>query len=119
MAFGNYYNYPYYPQAPVQPSQPAQQAGNGLIWVSGESAAKAYLTAPGSSVLLMDAESNRFFIKSTDNSGMPLPLRVFEYVEKTQGSAPVSPAAPSAEYVTREEFENFKKMYGKEVKQDE
>ena len=31
----------------------------------------------------MDSESNSFYIKSCDASGMPLPLRIFDYKERT------------------------------------
>lgn len=68
-------------QMPVQPAQQPQQNNNGILWVSGEVGAKSYLVAPGTSVLLMDSESEKFYIKSTDASGMPQPLRTFEYHE--------------------------------------
>lgn len=83
------------------PQQPAQTS-SGLIWVQGESGAKSYLVAPGNTVLLMDSESQKFYIKSADASGMPQPLRIFEYAE-------VHPTQTQPEqadkYVTREEFE--------------
>ena len=72
-------------QQPI--SQPAQQVTtqntySGLPWVQGEAAAKAYPVAQNSSVLLMDSETEVFYIKSTDISGMPLPLRIFDYKER-------------------------------------
>lgn len=68
-------------QMPTQPVQQPQQNNSGILWVSGEVGAKSYLVAPGTSVLLMDSESEKFYIKSTDVSGMPQPLRTFEYHE--------------------------------------
>ena len=65
-------------QMPTQPVQQPQQNNNGILWVSGEVGAKSYLVAPGTSVLLMDSESEKFYIKSTDVSGMPQPLRTFD-----------------------------------------
>ena len=58
----------------------------------------------------MDAEKNTFFIKSADASGMPLPLRIFDYTERTQqqSSEPqVQNQNPvqTQDYITREEFE--------------
>lgn len=95
-----------------QAMQPQQQTG-GLTWVQGIEGAKSHFVSPGQSVLLMDSESNSFFIKSADTSGMPLPLRVFDYKERTVQPAPQSaPPTPSAHlndtsmFVTREEFEN-------------
>ena len=68
-------------QAPVQNQQQNNQGG--LNWVQGIEAAKSYMVAPNNTVLLMDSESQRFYLKSSDASGMPLPLRVFEYNEVT------------------------------------
>ena len=85
----------------------------GLNWVQGEAGAKSWLVSPGSSVLLMDSEEQRFYIKSADHTGMPT-LRTFEYTEV--GTKPTPAAAPSLEYVTRAEFEQFvRSMTAKEV----
>ena len=65
-------------QSPMM-QQPTAQATPSIIWVQGEEGAKAYMVAAGNSVLLMDSENSAFYIKSTDASGMPLPLRVFDY----------------------------------------
>ena len=121
MAYQNFYNgyqpnyygggmynpQPTVPQIPTPATQ--QQASSGLVWVQGETGAKGYLVAPNNTVLLMDAETNRFYLKSSDGSGMPLPLRVFEYTEITGKTAP-APASdsPSTEYVTKQEFDDFK-----------
>ena len=103
-----YYNpYQYMPQQNVpqirQP-QPAQQSG--LTWVQGLSGAKSYMVSPGSSVLLMDSEAQRFYIKSADAAGMPLPLRIFEFTEikENNGQATLTNNA-QVDYITREEFE--------------
>lgn len=90
-----------------QIAQPAQQNNNGIIWVQGEEGAKGYLVAAGNSVMLMDSENSTFYIKSTDASGMPLPLRVFDYTERTAASKTTSAAQQMAgmEYVTRQEFD--------------
>lgn len=64
-------------QLPTMPGQATQQATPSIIWVQGEEGAKAYMVAAGNSVLLMDSENSSFYIKSTDASGMPLPLRGF------------------------------------------
>ena len=87
-----------------QNTQPAQQASNGIIWVQGEEGAKAYMVAPGNSVLLMDSENSAFYIKSTDASGMPQPLRVFDYAERTSQHQQ-APTVQNPDYVTRAEFD--------------
>lgn len=90
--------------------QPYQQQSQGIIWVQGEEAAKAYMVAAGNSVLLLDAEGDCFYLKSTDQSGMPMPLRVFDYKERT-----TQKQIPQAEYVTRKEFEEFINSMRKET----
>lgn len=124
MAYNNYFPNNYYPQyygnqnAP-QVASNAQQASSGnLIWVQGEAAAKAYPVAAGQSVHLMDSEDSIFYIKSTDQSGMPQPLRVFEYKERTQTShnAPAGSSKPSEEYVSRKEFESFREDVRKGIR---
>ena len=81
---------------PVQQQQP--QNNNGLIWVQGEAAAKSYLVAAGASVMLLDSEAPVFYLKSTDQSGMPMPLRTFTYTEITQKETPIQASLNSAEY---------------------
>lgn len=103
------YDTPYMRQLAQMPQfqQFTAPQNNGIQWVQGEEAAKSYYVQPGKSVLLMDSESKCFYIKSVDASGMPLPLRVFDYTERTQ-TAPASPttnATPNNDYITREEFE--------------
>lgn len=80
-----YPSYNYVPQQQMtQAVAPQQQTNdNGILWVQGEAGAKSWAVAPGKSVMLMDSESNTFYIKSSDNSGMPMPLRIFDYKERT------------------------------------
>lgn len=109
--------FPYYPAYQPQMYQnqymPQTQQNSGLIWVQGIEAAKSYPVSAGQSVLLMDSESNAFFIKTADASGMPLPLRVFDYSERTANNVPKSSQEAHAEpsidlsaYVTRDELES-------------
>ena len=109
--------FPYYPAYQPQLYQnqymPQTQQQNGLIWVQGIEAAKSYPVSAGQSVLLMDSESNAFFIKTADASGMPLPLRVFDYTERTANNAPktaqethTEPSIDLSAYVTRDELES-------------
>lgn len=91
----------YQPQAQVP--QASQQSP--ILWVQGEEAAKAYMVAPGATVLLMDSEGQSFYLKSTDPQGMPLPLRIFDYVERTAQKPLEQPRISTGEFVTRREFE--------------
>ena len=109
--------FPYYPAYQPQMYQnqymPSQNQHGGLIWVQGIEAAKSYPVSAGQSVLLMDSESNAFFIKTADASGMPLPLRIFDYAERSAQNAPktaqetrTEPSIDLSAYVTRDELES-------------
>ena len=100
MVFNNNYPYNVIPQYQIQLQPQVQQNNNGLIWVQGEAGAKSYQVLAGQSVLLMDSESNVFYIKSSDASGMPMPLRIFDYTERNNDKIDTQ-----VDYVTREEFE--------------
>lgn len=109
-----YYYQPYQPpmadqltqlrQAQYQPSQAPQQHQSPIIWVQGEEAAKAYMVAPGNSVLLMDSEGSTFYLKSSDAQGMPMPLRIFDYTERTAQKPVQTQMQQPEEFVTRAEF---------------
>lgn len=110
----------YYPmgQPSAMPDQLAQlrqnyqqpQQSAPIIWVQGEEGAKAYMVAAGNSVLLMDSESSVFYIKSTDASGMPQPLRVFDYTERGK-QAVEKVERKNDKFVTREEFDALRARF--------
>ena len=125
MAYNNYFPqfYPsaqpaFIPQTQGNMSQP-QQTSNNLIWCQGEASAKSYPVSAGQSVLLMDSENPVMYIKSTDQSGMPLPLRIFDYKERTQERTerPQIATEPKIEYVSRNEFETFRDEIKAELRQ--
>lgn len=128
--YGNHYGgYPsYYPMqgnVPDQLSQlrmqqaptPAPQGGSGLVWVQGEAGAKSFLVAPGTTVMLMDSESPVFYLKSADQSGMPMPLRIFDFTERNATHTEAKPQTefdPSI-YITRKEFDERMSMLTKKT----
>lgn len=101
-----------YQSIPQPMPAPAPTNNQGILWVQGETGAKSYLVAPGSCVLLMDSEAERFYIKSTDVSGMPQPLRVFEYHE-INGRMPQKQTETNMSdvYVTRKEYQDLFDKY--------
>ena len=122
MAYNYFYPQQYYGGAqmpyntPNLPSNGQQGQTNQITWVQGEAAAKAYPVGAGQSVLLMDSETSVFYIKSTDQSGMPQPLRIFDYKERTTAqNSPVSAPKAFNEYVSRKEFEAFRDDVRKEI----
>lgn len=67
--------------------------------------------------MLMDSEASVFYIKTTDMNGVPMPLRVFDYHERSQQNANNQNVILEQEntaqsnnieketYITRKEFE--------------
>lgn len=107
------YNYPQQTMTPVVQPQPVQTQpttnDNGVIWVQGEAGAKSWVVPPGKSVMLMDSENSVFYIKTTDNSGVPLPLRIFDYTERTAQNTTSAEAAQTvnSQYVTKDELKEI------------
>lgn len=100
-------------QYQIPTAQIVPQTNQGILWVQGEAGAKSYLVAPNTTVLLMDSESSKFYLKSTDGAGMPS-LRTFEYSEVSQNV----PQAKQPEqidldgkYVTRAEYNALNDKY--------
>ena len=122
MPYNNYFPASYQPvYYQPQTQTQYQPQSSSVTWIQGENAAKSYPVAPGTSVLLLDSEKSCFYIKSADGSGMPLPLRIFDYTERTQTNPVSVPAvaqetAPNLDdYVTREELENRLAQLSKET----
>ena len=103
------YSYPWntggYPYTQNYNTSQPQQNSNGINWVQGEAGAKSYAVAPGQSVLLMDSDENVFYIKSADQSGMPMPLKIYDYKERIVTPKIEQNVPQTADYITREEFE--------------
>lgn len=113
MAYGNYYPAMYQPMQP-QTLQP-QQSG-GIIWVSGEAGAKAFLVAPNTTVQLWDSESQTIYLKSADASGMPS-IKILDYVAREATSTPkVAETINLDDYVTRKDFDAFEERTRKQIK---
>lgn len=114
--YGQYYN-PLQPQmdrlAQMQAQYQQQNVNQGILWVQGEAGAKSYLVAPNTSVLLMDSENSQFYIKTTDQAGMPT-LRTFVYQEVT-GAPQNAQKQPETDlddkYVTRQEYNDLRGKY--------
>lgn len=93
--------YSYYPPmqqplfTPPMPQGPAQS----IQYVNGKQSAETYQMPANSSVILMDSNKSRFYMKQTDASGNAT-LRSYDFQE-TEEEKP-------QEYVTKQEFEAFK-----------
>ena len=107
MAYYNGYPATYQPvYQPVQPVQQTQQ--NGIIWVSGEAGAKAYMVAPNNTVQLWDSESQTIYLKSADASGMPsfkvLDYTIRETAKNVANAAPVISDDKLSTFATKDEI---------------
>ena len=81
--------------------------GNSITWIDeGESGALRYPVSAGNSVALFDKHESRFFIKSVDISGMPLPLREFKYEEVIRKDENKTDSADPL-YATKEDLDDF------------
>ena len=106
-----YTNMPYSYGASAAPAQtwttpaPTQTQAGAISWVQGEAGARSVPVQPGQKALLMDSETNVFYVKSCDASGMPLPLRIFEYKEVGKVATSAEDASAQSAYVTHEELE--------------
>lgn len=96
-------NYQPYYQAPnYQQNTQQQMQGNGIVWVSGEAGAKAYLVAPNTSVALWDSESDVIYLKSADASGMPS-MKVIDYKVRNSASEQSYSVNQQVSYATKDD----------------
>lgn len=102
--YGNYQNYgmPNFGNF-AQPNQMQPQQAppllNNIEYVNGVEGVKAIILQPNCTKLLLDSDSNCFYIKSTDMQGRAT-IKTFDYVEHTDKAL--------EKFVTLEQFENFK-----------
>ena len=101
----NSYNFPQQTSYVSQPQQQQNQAQNNIFWVRGKENARSTQLSPNSTMLLMDNEQNKFYIKTTDDIGLGR-LRVFNYTEQLEEQKPVE---QTNLYVTKDQLENFMK----------
>lgn len=97
---------PYYNQPQIMNNQPmmTQEPIQNLIRVNGIEGAKAYQMPANSTVALFDANNDILYVKSTDGAGFPS-IRTFAFTEVKE----VENETTKVDYISREEFENFKK----------
>ena len=103
---------------PPMPQNPLPQSG--VQWVSGEQEARSWMVAPNAAVALWGSTAPTVYLKQADASGKPT-LKVYDLVERL-ASAPDTQKAPTAEYVTRKEFDALaalvSEMKGKKRKEE-
>lgn len=99
LAQNQYYN----PQMNNQQIYSQEQIQN-LIRVNGIDGAKTYQMPANSTVALFDCNEDIMYIKTTDGAGFPS-IRTFAFTEVKEQNKHVQ----QIDYISREEFEEFKK----------
>ena len=107
LAQNQYYN----PQMNNQQIFPQEQPQN-LIRVNGIDGAKAYQMNANSTVALFDSNEDILYIKNTDGAGFPS-IRMFRFEEVNE----ITNNGEKQDYISRKEFEEFKKELMKNGKQ--
>ena len=95
---------PYYNQQMNNQQFFQQEPTQSLIRVNGMDGAKTYQMPANSTVALFDCNEDIMYIKTTDGAGFPS-IRTFNFVEITQNEK----SNVSQDYISRQEFEEFKK----------
>ena len=88
-----------YPLYPFQNTPYLQQQVQNIQYVNGKQSAESYQLPANSSVILMDSNCARFYMKKTDASGLAT-IKAYDFKE-------VEDEKPQ-EYVTKAEFDKFK-----------
>ena len=99
LAQNQYYN----PQMNNQQIYSQEQTQN-LIRVNGIDGAKTYQMPANSTVALFDCNEDIMYIKTTDGAGFPS-IRMFKFEEVNE----ITKSEEKQDYISRKEFEEFKK----------
>lgn len=114
----NNYTPQFYPPVHSTAMPTQRQPNVNVAYVQGENAAKAYPISAGQIMYLFDTENPVMYIKSTDQSGFPLPVRIFDYKERIQNEKenPKSKDEPKLDFISRDEFDKFREEIKNEIK---
>ena len=74
---------------------------NNMTWVQGEAGAKAFIVAPGNTMVLWDSEAQVIYIKEADMMGRPS-MQILDYTIRNKPKDEME--------VLKEEIENLKKQ---------
>lgn len=102
---------------PIQNMQMQPQPINNILQVMGPESAQAFQIGPDSKVILMDSNRPVFYWKQSDSSGYS-ETKAFKFeeiplTELTTTSQPVQSQEDNSnysDYISKSEFEEFKKM---------
>ena len=96
------------PQQSFMQYQQPQQNNILVVPVQGEAGARIYPVAAGNTVLLIDFDSKKFWLKSTDTSGLPSRFAAFTFTEEV-----IQPEG-TGNFISRNEFNELKQNIDKQ-----
>lgn len=91
-----------------------QNQTNDMAWCQGEAGAKSFPVAPGHTLPIFDSEANTFYVKSVDIMGRPLPLRIYDYVERD-----TTPKSDDKNYIEKDLWDSLNRKTIMETLQKE
>lgn len=95
---------PYYNQPVNNQQYVPQEPPQNLTRVNGIEGAKAYQMPANSTVALFHTNEDIMYVKSTDGAGFPS-IRTFSFTEIKENTK----VSQNSDYISRQEFEDFKK----------
>ena len=74
------------PQPQVSNLQSFQQSPKkiNVVWAQGEDAARAYPIEPNSMLIIFDTNMRSYYTKSSDITGYPSPMEIYDYHKREQ-----------------------------------
>lgn len=118
--FNNQYPYGMPQNAPQMPqSAPQTPQMDDRLYVAGEQEAAAWVVQRGQSARLWDRNGQTFYVKTVSESGQPLPLEIYDYRRRGGEPAKSEPVFNPDDYVTRNEFDDFKRQFSRRKKKEE
>ena len=85
------------------PNAPPPNSSVMVVTVQDEAGARVYPVAAGNTVLLIDFDAKKFWLKSTDTNGMPSRFATFNFTEE------VKQASDNGQFISRNEFDAWTK----------
>jgi len=97
-----------------QPIYPVQQKGITTVAIisGGYQSAESYPVAAGNTAVLIDFNLGRFWLKTTDIYGRPLPMEEYQFFKSTSIQQPTQETAQQNQndYVKKEDFNTVVQM---------
>ena len=87
-------------QQPYRPQNNSNSSSLMTVLVHGEDEVNNYTVAAGFTVMLVDVDMKKFWLKTTGMNGVPQQPRVFSIHEET----PTVNTIPTGNYVSKDEF---------------